>query len=81
MRLLISLPDKSLAAPIAARVTQEVGEAPTLVTDPKGEMIAVYEIEQVPFTAIANRLIRSKPDCESLASRLHTRTDINFGMM
>jgi hypothetical protein len=81
MRLLISLPDKSLAAPIAARVTQEVGEAPTLVTDPKGEMIAVYEIEQVPFTAIANRLIRSKPDCESLASRLHTRTDINFGTM
>jgi hypothetical protein len=78
MRLLISLPDKSLAGPIAARIRQEIGEAPTLVTDPVGEMIAVYEIEQVSLAAIANRLIRSKPDCETLASRLHTRTDINF---
>ncbi|HKD38396.1 MAG TPA: hypothetical protein VKB78_16395, partial [Pirellulales bacterium] len=79
MRLLISLPDKSLAGPIAAKVAQEIGDPPSVVTDPKGEMIAVYEIEQVPFAAIANRLIRSKPDCESLAARLHTRTDINFG--
>jgi hypothetical protein len=75
----ISLPDQSLAGPIATKVEQEIGDPPSLVIDSKGEMVAVYEIEQVPFSAIANRLIRSKPDCETLAARLHTRTDINFG--
>jgi hypothetical protein len=78
LRLLLSLPEQTLAAHVAGRVGHMTGEAPTLVCDPQGEMIAVYEIEQVPLTAVANRLIRSKPDCESLASRLHTRTDVNF---
>jgi serine/threonine protein kinase len=79
LRLLLSLTERALAPRIADRVAHITGEAPTLVCDPQGEMIAVYEIEQVPMTTIANRLIRSKPDCESLASRLHTRTDVNFG--
>jgi hypothetical protein len=79
LRLLLSLTEKALAPRIADRVGHMTGETPTLICDPQGEMIAVYEIEQVPLTAVANRLIRSKPDCESLASRLHTRTDVNFG--
>jgi ubiquinone biosynthesis protein UbiJ len=41
-------------------------------------MIAAYELEQVPLEIVMNRLIRSKPDCETLASRLHTRTDVDF---
>jgi hypothetical protein len=78
MRLLLSLPDKTIATRIASRVREATGEHPTLACDPQGEMIAVYEIEQVPLAVVTNRLIRSKPDCESLASRLHTRTDVDF---
>jgi hypothetical protein len=77
-RLLLSLPEKSIAASIADRVREVTGESPTLACDPQGEMIAVYEIEKVPLAVVMNRLIRSKPDCESLASRLHTRTDVDF---
>jgi hypothetical protein len=77
-RLLMSLPDKTFAACFAARAQALLDEQPTLACDPQGEMIAAYEIDQVPLEVVMNRLIRSKPDCESLASRLHTRTDVCF---
>ncbi len=77
-RLLLALPDKAIAARIAAHAYKMLDEAPSLTLDPHGEMTAVYEIEQVPLEVAMNRLIRSKPDCESLAARLHTRTDVNF---
>ena len=77
-RLLLSLPDKAFAARIADRAQALLDEEPTLACDPQGEMIAAYEIDQVPLEVVMNRLIRSKPDCEALASRLHTRTDVRF---
>lgn len=77
-RLFLHLPDEALAARLSSRVAQMTGELPTQICDPQGEMLAIYEIEKVPLTIITNRLIRSKPDCESLASRLHTRTDVRF---
>ena len=77
-RLLLALPDKTFAPHIAAHAYKLLDEAPSLALDPHGEMTAAYEIEQVPLEVAMNRLIRSKPDCESLAARLHTRTDVNF---
>ncbi len=78
MRLLLTLPDQSVAHCVGDRVQSLTGELPTLVADAQGEMIVAYEIEQVPLLAVVNRLIRAKPDCESLAARLHTRTDVRF---
>jgi hypothetical protein len=54
------------------------GQCPTLDCDLQGELIAVYEIQRLPLATVTNRLVRLRPECESLAARLHTRTDVNF---
>jgi hypothetical protein len=78
VRPLLVLPDSPIGNRIAERFLHVTGQCPTLACDADGELVAVYEIQRLPLAAVANRLVRSQPECESLAARLHTRTDVNF---
>jgi hypothetical protein len=78
VRPLLVLPDGPIGNRITERFLRITGQCPTLACDPQGELIAVYEIQRLPLVTVTNRLVRSRPECESLAARLHTRTDVNF---
>ncbi len=78
VRPLLVLPDGPVGNRITERFLRVTGQCPTLACDPQGELIAIYEIQRLPLCAVTNRLVRSRPECESLAARLHTRTDVNF---
>ena len=78
VRPLLVLPDGPIGNRITERFLRVTGQCPTLACDPQGELIAVYEIQRLPLITVTNRLVRSRPECESLAARLHTRTDVNF---
>lgn len=77
-RLLLVAPHDTDASCLREEVERASGDRPTVVCDPLGELLLCYEAEHVGMDGVFARFIRSRPDCQDLASRLHTRVDISW---
>lgn len=51
---------------------------PAVIPATVGEIVACMEAERVPLENVAMDLLRNRPDAIEYASRLHTRTDVNW---
>jgi hypothetical protein len=76
-RLLLAVPEGLDLARLGAEVGTAAGEDPTTVAGSWQEAMLCYEVEQLTLDEIA-RFLTSRPDCEELAARLHTRIDVNW---
>ena len=77
-RLLLMLPKGSTQVRPIEILHQEMHEVPSVVENCDGDFILCYEMEQISLTQAAVTLIEGRPDLAEAASRLHTRTDINW---
>jgi len=77
-RLLLVAPEGGQTEQIRAALGRISGHDPSLAPDETCGIIACYEAECIPWEGVTARFIRSQPNCDELASRLHTRIDIDW---
>jgi serine/threonine protein kinase len=77
-RLLLAGPDPAVLSPLRERLQQVTGESVTTIQTPEREILLCCEAEQISFESVATRLLTSQPNCRELASRLHTRIDVDW---
>ncbi len=77
-RLLLAGPDPAVLSPLRERLQQVAGESITTIQTPEREIFLCCEAEQISFESVATRLLTSQPNCRELASRLHTRIDVDW---
>ncbi|NUQ64996.1 MAG: hypothetical protein HUU20_21235, partial [Pirellulales bacterium] len=77
-RLLLAVPEGLDPARLGAEVRTVSGEVPTAIAGSWQETMLCHEVEQLALEDIAPRFLRSRSDCEEIASRLHTRIDVNW---
>lgn len=77
-RLLVVAPGGVDGSLIARRVHDVLREQVTVSLDPHGELIACCEVEELSLEGITARFTRRRPDCREMASRLHTRIDVDW---
>ena len=77
-RLLLVAPSHLDASCLREVSQQASGDDATVVCGFGHEVLVCYEVERVSLEGVAARFISSRPDCQKLASRLHTRIDIDW---
>ena len=77
-RLLLVAPRDADTSCLQEVVERTSGDEATIVRDPHGALQLCYEAEDVGLEGLYARFIRSRPDSQDLASRLHTRVDISW---
>lgn len=76
-RLMLVTP-QGFDAALLNELLHRVEDDPTIVHDPHGGFAVGYEVEDLPLESVFTLLMRCKADCQELAARLHTRTDIEW---
>jgi hypothetical protein len=77
-RLLLVVPNDADASCLREEVEGASGDQATVVRDPQGDPQLCCEAEHLGMEGVYARFIKSRPDCQDLASRLHTRVDISW---
>lgn len=78
MRLLVALPDGIEDQAILKEVESLAGHEVNVVRDSGGGVTLCYEVEQMPLRQVAQTLISFRSDYVQVASRLHTRSDVEW---
>ena len=79
-RLLVAAP-QSLASPSLVEPLRAGWPAPTVVASPDGAVMLCYEMEQIPLRLAAAEILDQRFRNVDLATRLHTRVDVNSAPM
>ncbi|MEZ6115169.1 MAG: tubulin-like doman-containing protein [Pirellulaceae bacterium] len=79
-RLLVALPqgtpeDDNI---IDNFLTRQFEVDPNIFASTLGDVVLCYETQDIPLSNVGLRLIQERPDCAEYASRLHTRTDVDW---
>ncbi|HVU87513.1 MAG TPA: tubulin-like doman-containing protein [Pirellulales bacterium] len=77
-RLLVLTNRPEDVAALAEGVTRIAGHAPSVVVDSANDPALCYEVAGLPLWEVAASLVDGQPHCAALASRLHTRCDIEW---
>lgn len=77
-RLLLVIPENADGDGVRQVVQQQLHEQPTVVFDPDGDIVLCREAEQLSPRAVAAYLADQREQIPALASRLHTRIDVNW---
>jgi hypothetical protein len=77
-RLLAIAPDTSRPEPIAASFDRYLEQPLNLVFDSGGDLVFCYDAEGLDLVDIAWSLIDERPDLLQVATRLHTRIDVDW---
>ncbi|MEQ8787288.1 MAG: tubulin-like doman-containing protein [Pirellulaceae bacterium] len=77
-RLLAVLPYGCNPLPLQDAMEREFGETPTVVMDGAEEAIFCYEVEQLAVNHVAAALLDERRDLAEVASRVHTRSDVEW---
>ena len=77
-RLLVSVSKELDSSRLRDEIRRVSNDEPTVVSVEGGDMILCYEAEQISLESVASKLIDNRPDYAQMASRLHTRVDINW---
>ena len=77
-RLLVSVSKELDSSRLRDEIRQVSNDEPTVVSVEDGDMTLCYEAEQISLESVASKLIDNRPDYAQMASRLHTRVDVNW---
>ncbi len=77
-RLLLVLPQGADAERIQATLAERHQLKPTLVKHEASSVVFCFEGEQLQLDAVARKLVSYRPDLVKLASRVHTRADVQW---
>jgi hypothetical protein len=77
-RLLLVTPGGVEASHLQEEVQLACGDNASVVSDGGNQVLLCYDVEQLSLEAVTGRFLKSLPDCQELAARLHTRTDVNW---
>jgi hypothetical protein len=77
-RVLAVVPDSSQAEPWRSRLVEIYGECVSVLTDPTGGLFVCCEDQDIPLSAVRPALCGHRLDLAEMASRLHTRIDIEW---
>ena len=77
-RLLLLIPADLSSAELIRRVRDEVAASPTVVADKENEVLLCYEMEQLPLPRVAAAVLDQRFQNVEVASRLHTRIDVQW---
>lgn len=77
-RLLLITPENANGEVARQAVEQQYREQPTVVVDSDGDIVLCQEAEQLSLRAVAAYLADQRDQVSQLASRLHTRVDVNW---
>jgi hypothetical protein len=77
-RLLLMLPEHVQDARVQSMFAARFGQPPTTAYDAQCEAALCCEMEQIPLAPLAATLIDYRRDYAEAASRLHTRSDVNW---
>ena len=78
LRWLLVVPEGLDGARLAEEVQRSWGDRPTVIPGEWGETLLCCEAERLALARVCGRLLQSRPDCRELASRLHSRLDVNW---
>jgi hypothetical protein len=78
-RLLLLTPTDLSAADLIRRIHEETPTPPTVVADKENEVLLCYEMEQLPLRRVAAAVLDQRFQNVEVASRLHTRIDVQWG--
>ena len=67
--------DASRCSPAVHKVC---GDEPTPIQVRLARVLLRDQVEQLPVDRVSVRFLQSRPDCQELASRLHTRIDVSW---
>jgi hypothetical protein len=77
-RLLVIMPQNVDETRIRESLADEHGSGLSIVHSGKGDLIAVFEVEQLSVDRVAGQLVDYRQDYIEIAKRLHTRTDVSW---
>lgn len=77
-RVLMVVGDESDLVPMKRDIEQATGDSVTALTCPGSDVLLCCEMERVPLDNIAASLIGGRREYVELASRLHTRIDVEW---
>lgn len=60
---------------------QYLQEEASLITNPGGEVVFLYEVGQIPLANVSTGLLLDHPEAVAFASRLKTRVDVNWSAL
>ena len=77
-RLLLVAPNDVSPGPLLARLCPDVHAEPTVVRDTHDNMFVCQEVEQLSLRRVAATVLDGRFQNVEIASRLHTRTDVDW---
>jgi hypothetical protein len=77
-RLLLVLPEGVDQEHLQQQVLDEADQESTALTVGDADLVACYEAQQLPLSKVAAHLIGHRSDYAKIASRLHTRVDVDW---
>ena len=72
------LPRDLSSAELVQRIRDEVPTPPTVLADKENEVLLCYEMEQLPLPRVAAAVLDQRFQNVEVASRLHTRIDVQW---
>jgi hypothetical protein len=78
VRLLLAVPHGSDGAALRETICRQLEHEPLVVPHSGSEAALCFEVENVPLEHIIAAIVESRPDCFEAASRLHTRSDVEW---
>lgn len=78
-RLLLTGPRAECNAALQQRLTSDLGMPVQLIPHPTSDVVLCCEAEQIEPDNVASLVIGERRECVKMASRLHTRIDIDWG--
>ena len=80
-RLLLLTPIDLSAAELIRRIREETPTPPTVVADKENEVLLCYEMEQLLLRRVAAAVLDQRFQNVEVASRLHTRIDVQWASL
>ncbi len=77
-RLLVSAPGQLDQNKMVRFLGDAIQEAASIAYQPNGDLYFCYELEDLPWVGLQSKLVRQRHDCQELASRLHTRINLEW---
>ena len=77
-RLLLVIPEGSREAIQEFNLEQRCGQAATIALDQENDIAVCFEATGVPLVEAARVIINDRPEQAKLASRVHTRIDVQW---
>lgn len=78
-RMIAAIPSSAGSEKLRTLITTSIEPTPTVIEATEHDIVVACEQGSLPLVAVAARLVEDRPDLITLAQRLHTRIDVQWG--